>query len=70
MKTKRGPCCGCEKRKIACHGACEAYKAWSAEQEAIHEDLRKKKGECYISKESMKKHWRNLRMQNRKYVKK
>ena len=70
MKNKKGPCFQCGKRTIICHGLCEEYKAWKAEQEAMHEDLRKKKGECYISEQSVRKHWRNLRRQNCKYTKK
>lgn len=70
MKNKKGPCYGCTRRTITCHGVCREYQDWTQEREAINADLRKKKGECYISKESMKKHWRNLRTQNRKYVKK
>ena len=69
-RMKKGPCYRCTRRTITCHGVCEEYKAWRAELEAIKEDLRQKKGECNISQESLRKHWRNLRVQCRKYVKK
>lgn len=66
---KKGPCYGCTRRTITCHGVCEEYKAFQKEREEINADLRKRKS-LHISDESMRKHWRNLRTQNRKHVKK
>lgn len=66
---KKGPCYECTRRTITCHGVCEEYKAFQKEREAINADLRERKIR-YISHESLRKHWRNLRTQNRKHVKK
>ena len=66
---KKGPCFGCTRRTITCHGVCEEYKAFQKEREEINADLRERKS-LHISNESMRKHWRNLRTQCRKYVKK
>ena len=66
---KKGPCYGCTRRTITCHGVCEDYQAYKKEREAINNDLRERKDFPYISEESKRKSWRNLRLQSRKYLK-
>ena len=37
------PCQKCEDRKLACHGSCDRYIAWSEERLAIKEKMGKAK---------------------------
>lgn len=36
------PCKDCADRSIACHGSCEKYKTWSAEEQQKKEWLKEK----------------------------
>jgi hypothetical protein len=40
---QKGPCKGCEERKVGCHSECERYKAWLKEYHDEKEWLEGKK---------------------------
>lgn len=61
------PCKGCIKRKLACHSHCKEYEEWRIYYQAVKDDLREK-GSLYISDESLRVYWQNLRRTNRKYA--
>lgn len=35
--VRRPPCCGCDDRHEACHGSCERYAKWKAENDKYRE---------------------------------
>ena len=43
LNTNDSPCKGCPERNEECHGRCETYKQWSAENAANREAIRQKK---------------------------
>ena len=36
-RIKRSPCMGCEKREVGCHGKCEVYIDYQAQEKKIHD---------------------------------
>lgn len=40
MKRRISPCYNCDRRALGCHGICEDYKAYTAENIAINEKRR------------------------------
>ena len=54
---------------VLCCSTLQDYQAYKKEREAINNDLRERKDFPYISEESKRKSWRNLRLQSRKYLK-
>ena len=59
------PCFGCEERvpEPNCHGTCERYKAWQAENERKNEVIRKDRQRYAIS--NTKKKWLTDKMRKK-----
>ena len=38
IQTAKNSCYKCEKRQVGCHGSCEDYLAWRAEQDKVLEN--------------------------------
>ena len=61
--TPKSPCYKCEERSLGCHGSCEIYKNWIAE----NEDKKSKNNTAYVpyceykTKKSFDKHRREIR---------
>lgn len=71
MGKKLPPCKGCEERRVGCHAECERFTGWKAENDQRREEIyaAKARDGTTISDRSLRKHWRNQRLQNRKYLK-
>ena len=63
MSPPRSPCYKCEERSPGCHGSCEIYKNWIAE----NEDKKSKNNTAYVAyceyktKKSFIKHRKEIR---------
>lgn len=43
LKTLVCPCKDCQKRHEKCHGSCDKYKNWDAEQKKLKEEMWKER---------------------------
>lgn len=43
LKTLVCPCKDCQKRHEKCHGSCDQYKNWDAEQKKLKEEMWKER---------------------------
>lgn len=43
LKTLFCPCKDCQKRHEKCHGSCDQYKNWDAEQKKLKEEMWKER---------------------------
>ena len=58
------PCRDCLRRKLLCHGSCEVYKAYVAENERIAE-ARRRKQEAYTDRKEQA-FWKKLQREIRR----
>ena len=65
------PCKGCHDRHYLCHGRCDKYQAWRKENEEA-QARRQELKDSYpgICMTNMRKYWRGLTVNKRRYVKK
>lgn len=60
-----GPCRGCRKREVGCHGKCPEYAEWKRNREEYLERRREQIDlETTISRIRMKSVWENRRKKN------
>lgn len=56
------PCKDCVDRKLLCHGHCEKYQTWKAEQDAIVEEReRQRKATPDLSRKVVRQIWKELK---------
>lgn len=59
LKTLVCPCKGCQKRHETCHGSCEQYKNWDAEQKKLKAEMLKERKSEHEADERKKAAVRN-----------
>lgn len=62
---KKGPCYGCTRRKMNCHGSCKEYEEWLIYYQAIKDDLKDKRS-LYVSDFALRAYWDRLKRANRR----
>ena len=60
------PCRFCTDRRINCHSHCQAYEDFKINR-AAENDWNREQNENTISTSALRTHWRNMRLNKRKY---
>ena len=61
------PCKGCLDRHFNCHALCRRYEDFKIEKAAETDFLREQNRDV-VSTRAVRTHWRNLRLNKRKYL--